>query len=178
MHTKRQQGSIDNAIEAGYVITHYAQHENNENFTVHVCEPDKIDTSDSTVFTNVSSSHLTGLLTRCGIEGPLMTEWNLPRSEQQRRQLQQIQQPDNPLVNKPSEESTETSKGPSHMSFDECMRQGGRVVELFEPSRPVLYTVKVQMRDGSQHVFPTVSHAHLMAIGGDLPQATAAPAHE
>ena len=112
----RQHGSFDDAINSGSVIAEYHHNENNDNYTVYVKEAE----GTLTPYTNIKKEHLQNLLPKSGVKGKRVEQnWKAPHV---------------------SEEAI-GAKRKSHagLSFDECVQDGGRIVDLHRVSCCISY---------------------------------------
>ena len=107
----RQHGSFDDAINHGAVIAEYHHNENNDNYTVYVKEAE----GTLTPFTNIKKEHLQNLLPKAGVKAKRVEQtWKAPEVSE--------------------EEIGATRKSHAGLSFDECVREGGRIVDLHRVS--------------------------------------------
>ncbi|KAL2915764.1 hypothetical protein HK105_204711 [Polyrhizophydium stewartii] len=138
----RQHGTIEEAMEAGYKMVEYHQHENNENFTVHIQQEDG---GETMVYTNIGVERMQKLAEMSGLPLPVRSQWK----------------EGDPLRPPKPHERADTKA----MSFADCVKDGGKLESYHETERGT-YSVHIRTRDGKVHVYTSVSLQSIEELPG------------
>ncbi|KAJ3252837.1 hypothetical protein HK103_001131 [Boothiomyces macroporosus] len=135
-------GVFDSAISQGYKVTEYHSHERNPNYTVHVSKE-----NNESVFTNTSPSHY------------LKDSSKNPQDNFADKEISS-EEYDQKTLGENQDSSPRIRKG---VTLKSCIQKGSKLKSV-EKNKRDSFSVYLELPDGSEQYFPSVSEEHLREI--------------
>ncbi|KAJ3315548.1 hypothetical protein HDV04_001962 [Boothiomyces sp. JEL0838] len=153
-------GVFDSAISQGYKVTEYHSHERNPNYTVHVSKE-----NNESVFTNISPSHLAQAL---GLKPPdLKDSSKNPQDSFADKEISDSDEYDQETLGENQDSVATSPRIRKGVTLKSCIQKGSKLKSV-EKNKRDSFSVYLELPDGSEQYFPSVSEEHLREIPNPL----------